>query len=167
MSFPFSCNSGGKQQSCSIMLTDISVNFCQNTFRKWRSSMPSVHLLYTAHTYYSSPWHDLRHIINLRTLWPKSLHFATTSWKKNNVFTMNGTSFSRIIKTLLSLEKWDDAAVLASHCHLLLWRKVTVLVFFSLHVVPNYLVKVIFIWKLFLNFTNGPKRSLLVSTRLV
>lgn len=41
--FTFSCNSGGKQQPCSIMLKHISVTICQAEVGKMeKTSMPSI-----------------------------------------------------------------------------------------------------------------------------
>lgn len=102
---------------------------------KWNSSMPSAPLPHTAHTYYSSPWHDF-YIQSTQKRSNPSLYISL-AWVRNNVFTMNEISFSKIIyiymyKRLRSLENWDDASVLVSRHHLR-WRrrkrKITVLLF--------------------------------------
>lgn len=62
---------------------------------KWNSSMPSVPLLHTARTYYSSPWQDF-YIQSPQERSNPSLYISL-AWVRSDVFTMNGISFSEII----------------------------------------------------------------------
>lgn len=131
--FTFSCNSGGKQQPCSIMLKYISVTICQNTFWSWQNGiLQCLQFICFTQRVLITVVHDMNYYIVTQV-------FTFCNYKlENNVFTMNGISFSRIIKRLLSLEKNEMMQQSQHHYHLLSWGKITVLLFFlSFHCKPN------------------------------